>query len=81
MRWVTVLGLGLQAVGAWIVMRSDLVTPAQAVKLTAARYGGEGVLKQPAPQNLLQRSRSARAGFALVLWGSVFQAAGAVWGS
>ena len=73
---LTILGLLMTALGAWIAARAVILRPEDAVHIGLSRYSSgdlEKDLRLPAVQNLLKSSRSARKGLLFVLFGTVFQ--------
>jgi hypothetical protein len=80
-KWITVVGLVLQLLGAGVAVLATRVTPHEAIELGMSRYGSdvpEENIVLPAVQNLLKQYRYARWGLLLIAAGTVFQIVGAV---
>lgn len=78
---VTIAGLFLTVIGAYIAARSVVLTDDQAVTIGVARYAArtkEENLRLPAVQSLLKQSKSAQKGFWFIVVGTVAQIVSAV---
>jgi hypothetical protein len=82
---LTVIGLALTGLGAWLAARAVILTEDDAITVGVSRWGSrdfsrEDFLKLPAVQNLLKQSRAARSGLLFVTVGSLIQVVAAVVG-
>lgn len=78
---LTIFGLALTTIGAFIIGSNDFVSKAKAVELGVIRIPGnnfEENLGLPAVKELLRRSHYSKIGLALVIVGYVFLLSGIV---
>jgi hypothetical protein len=76
MRWVNVLGLFFDLVGATFLAWDLFIKKKDAIKLGVTRWAGdsdEENLKLPAVQDRIRQSSNARIGFALLVIGFLLQ--------
>jgi hypothetical protein len=76
MEWVNVVGLALDAVGAFVLARGLFLSPEKAVELGTSRWGGDTLdenLQLPAVRDRLRQSRNAKIGVTLLLAGFALQ--------
>lgn len=74
---VTLVGLALTLSGAGVTAQSVVLSEDDAINIGLARFAGETReenLQQPAVQNLLHASKSARYGLWIVVMGTALQA-------
>jgi hypothetical protein len=78
---ITIIGLLMTGLGAYLAARAMWLTDQQAVEIGVSRGTASTVeenLKLPAVQNLLRQSRGASRGFWLILAGAILQAAATI---
>jgi hypothetical protein len=70
--WISLFGLLLTGAGAFVAARAVIISEKQATDLASTKWGMNVELRN----SLLDQSKSARNGLALVVVGTVFQVIG-----